>query len=138
MLKKLFFHSGVETMSASFGALILRVSVGLCMIVGHGWGKLMNFGKLSGSFGDPLGIGSNLSLIATIGTEVVAAAFLVIGVFTRWSAAALAFTMAVAAFVVHQSDGFDVKEKALLYLIPCLALVFLGGGKFSLDKLIRK
>ncbi len=138
MLKRFLFHPGVNSLSASIGILILRVATGLCMIIGHGWGKFAKFSESPVKFADPLGIGPSLSLVATIGTEVFAAAFIVLGLMTRWSAGALAFTMAVAAFMVHEADSFDIKEKAVLYLIPCAALVFLGGGKLSLDNVIAK
>ena len=61
--------------------------------------------------------------------------------------------MGVAAFVAHGSDPWSMeeafklfaagqaqlplsKEPALLFLIPFLALIFTGPGKFSIDALI--
>ena len=138
MLKRILFHPGAECLGVSIGILILRVGTGLCMIIGHGWGKFAKLSESPVKFPDPLGLSPSVSLFAAIGTEVVAAAFIVIGLMTRWSAAALGFTMAVAAFMVHGDSDFDTKEKALLYLVPCVAFVFLGGGKLSLDKVISR
>ena len=42
--------------------------------------------------------------------------------------------MAVAAFVVHGSDPFGVKELALLYLVGFTAIALMGAGKISVDK----
>ena len=55
-----------------------------------------------------------------------------------WLAAVpLLVTMLVAAFVVHADDPWGKKEFALLYAIPALSLIFTGGGRFSLDQVIR-
>jgi len=42
--------------------------------------------------------------------------------------------MSVAAFMVHAADPFSQKELALLYLLAFLMVVFVGPGKYSLDK----
>jgi putative oxidoreductase len=60
------------------------------------------------------------------------------GLFTRLSVIPLIITMLVAAFVAHAGDPFSSKEPALLYLIPYLALLFSGPGKFSLDFYISR
>ncbi len=53
----------------SIGLLLLRVSVGLMMLLGHGIPKLKGFSQLMDKFPDPLGMGSQLSLISAIGNE---------------------------------------------------------------------
>jgi hypothetical protein len=53
----------------SVGLLILRVAFGSMMLV-HGIPKLMGFSEMAGQFPDPLGMGSQLSLISAIGAEV--------------------------------------------------------------------
>jgi putative oxidoreductase len=87
--------------------------------------------------------------------EFVCAVLVVVGFATRFAAVPVVVTMAVAAFVVHGSDPWSMgeaarrfmageskswasKEPALLFLIPFLALVFTGAGKFSVDGLIRR
>jgi len=42
--------------------------------------------------------------------------------------------MLVAAGMVHLSDPFGKKEKALLYLAMFIAIILLGPGKYSIDK----
>ena len=41
--------------------------------------------------------------------------------------------MLVAAGLIHADDPWAKKEFALMYLLPFLALLFTGAGRFSLD-----
>ena len=118
------------------GLLILRTCIGSFMVVGHGWQKFQTFGEKVDTWADPLGIGSRMSLIGTVGAEFVCAILLIVGLLTRVAGAGLAFTMAVAAFIVHRADDFKTKEMALLYFAGALAIVFTGPGRISLDHLI--
>lgn len=119
--------------------LLARLCFGGMMILEHGWGKLDKL--LSGGtpkFPDPLGIGVKPSLILASGAETVCAAFLVLGLFTRLNALPLAFTMGVAAFVVHQGDPLDKREPALLYLMGTLLLFLTGPGRIAVQSLLGK
>ena len=106
----------------------------------HGYAKLgMIADDRAATFPDPLGIGNELSLWMAVLVECGGAACVVLGLLTRPAAAALVFTMGVAAFVHHADDPWTMsrvggsKEPALLYLIPFLALVFTGPGRLALD-----
>lgn len=122
--------------SQDIALLILRVGFGAYMLVFHGWGKLMGWSKLSGGFPDPLGVSSPVSLSLTVFAEVGAAAFLILGLYTRLSAVILTFTMAVAFFMVHGGKfaGDGNGELAFIYGLVFLALVFTGGGRFAIDR----
>ncbi len=85
-----------------------------------------------------MGLGSELSLILTIGSELGCAILLLLGLFTRFAAVPLIFTMLVATFLAHSNDPLADKEMALLYLAGYSCILLLGGGKFSLDDLIFK
>jgi len=130
-----------QDLMTSAGLLILRLGVGGFMLT-HGWGKLqMVFGGEFDKFGDPLGIGTTLSLLGATAAEFFCALLVMAGFATRFAAAPIVFTMAVAAFGVHANDPWTMgqgasKEPALLYLFPFLALIFTGAGKFSVDGLI--
>ena len=89
---------------------------------------------MADKFPDPLGMGSRMSLISAIGTELGCSLLLITGVATRLVALPLAFTMIVALFVVHGNDPWKVKELAAYYLAVYIALLFLGAGRFSLDQ----
>ncbi len=121
----------------SIGLLVLRISFGGLMLV-HGIPKLQAFSELKDKFPDPLGMGSQLSLISAIGSEVGCAILLILGLGTRLVAIPLAFTMAVAAFVVHAEDPWNKKELAIAFLCAYVALIFTGGGAFSLDRFFGK
>ena len=53
------------------GSLVLRLALGLGMFFGHGLGKLTGFAERSGRFPDPLGLGSEASLVLMIIAEVL-------------------------------------------------------------------
>ncbi|GAB5561984.1 MAG: DoxX family protein [Synoicihabitans sp.] len=115
--------------------LLLRLGFGGYMIAAHGMPKLLSFAKRKDSFPDPLGLSSPVSLGFTVGAEVIAAAFLVLGLFTRLSAAALIFTMGVAFFTIHSGIfiGEGNGELAMVYLLAYLVIFVAGAGKYSID-----
>jgi putative oxidoreductase len=142
-----------KKMSASIGLLILRLGIGGYMIT-HGWGKLqMLLAGGAEKFGDPIGLGSTISLAIVTTSEFLCALLIILGLATRLAAVPVVISMSVAAFVIHAGDPWTMeaaataffsgasktwfsKEPALLYLIPFLSLVFTGGGNLSLDGLI--
>lgn len=124
-----------SSLLASLGILILRVGFGAVMLIAHGWPKIQTFNEKAAGWFDPFGMGPKYSLIATIAAEVGCSVLLILGLATRLGALGLAFTMGVAAFMFHADDGFDVQEKAVLYLIVFATLVFTGPGKLSMDHL---
>lgn len=121
----------------SAGLLILRVAFGGMMLV-HGIPKLIGFSEMAGKFPDPLGMGSQLSLILAIGAEIGCSLLLILGLGTRFAAIPLAITMIVALFAVHASDPWKVKELATVYLAVYVSLAFTGAGQFSLDHLFTR
>lgn len=142
-----------QDLLTSLGLLILRLGVGPFMVA-HGWGKLKMVlaGKFE-EFGDPIGLGPGVSLVLTMLAEFACALLVMLGCATRFAAAPIVFAMAVAAMVVHaddpwtmsegarrffaqQSQTWSSKEPALLFLIPFLALIFTGPGRFSFDALV--
>ncbi len=114
------------------GLLVLRVSFASGMFFLHGLPKLMNYSQSALAFPDPLGIGSQASLILTIFAEVFCSVALALGLFARISAFVLALTMAVAAFIVHATNPLAQKELALVYGIAFLVLALTGPGRLSL------
>lgn len=130
------------------------------MLLAHGVGKWMGFSNIAPHFPDPLGLGSKLSviglnlfgvvlpdplglgsklsLILVIGSELFGAVLLALGLFTRWASFSLLFTMLVATFITHGPDPFKVKELAFLYALVFVLFTVAGGGKYSLDSLLKK
>lgn len=120
------------------GLLILRLGAGGSMLFAHGLQKLLGYSEMSAKFPDPIGLGSELSLILAIFAEFLCSALVMLGLVTRLAALPVCATMFVAAFLVHADDPFAKKELALLYLVVFVFLALAGGGSFSLDSVIRR
>lgn len=121
----------------SIALLVIRVGFGSLMLYSHGWSKVMNFGDMADRFANPIGIGSELSLVLVIFAEVVCALLIVFGLFTRLAAVPLIIEMLVLVFIVHVGDPWGRIEMPLLFLTAFAALFIAGGGWYSLDN-IRK
>lgn len=139
----------------SIAALILRVS-GLTLACWHGWGKVTRLAAGEGG-GFVQGVAElgfpapELFAWAAALSELVGGMLVFLGFGTRIAAAFAACVVATAAFLRHRllsqvlaSVGLlEVPEetlrswgdpgKALVFLLCMLALVFLGGGRYSLD-----
>jgi putative oxidoreductase len=142
-----------KEMPVSIGLLILRIGIGGYLVT-HGMGKVqMLLAGGADKFGDPIGMGSTMSLALVTMSEFLCALLIILGLATRLAAVPVVISMAVAAFVIHAGDPWTMgaaanaffsgasktwfsKEPALLYLIPFLSLVFTGGGRLSIDGLI--
>src|SRR5215472_13720314 len=74
--------------------------------------------------------------------ESVGGACLILGLFTRFFAAALAIEMLVALLLVHLSKGYAASgggyEYVLLIGVVCFVYAIRGGGVYSVDRLIGK
>lgn len=134
-MKKLFSIRTSDS-ALSIAAFVLRVGAGTLMLVSHGLDKLMHFADKAGKFADPFGIGSTTSLSLTVFAEFFCAAFIILGLFTRLAAVPLVIAMSVALFYAHKGQFFGVGEKAAIYLVAFLAILFIGPGKASLDRFI--
>jgi putative oxidoreductase len=139
MLKQIILGtSQSKSISVDFSLLLLRVFSGLAMALAHGWGKLPpspGFVESTGKLGFPQ---PEVFAWAAGITEFGGGILLVLGLFTRPSAFFLSFTMVVAAFMRHADDPFATKEKALLFLVIYIALLFTGSGRFGLDAFLFK
>ncbi len=127
-------------LSADLGKLILRVALGFLMVF-HGYQKAI------------LGITGIKALVVKAGFpaflaygvylgEIIVPLLLIIGLYTRISSLIFAGTMGFAIYLVHSSDllqindntGGLVIELPLLYMLCAIALMFIGAGKYSIDK----
>jgi putative oxidoreductase len=140
--------------------LILRLS-GLGLALAHGWPKIERF--LSGESAQFVEGVARLGFpyptvfawAATV-AELVGGFLIALGLVTRVAAGFAAFTMFVAAFLRHKLaqqtltffgvnpvseevlESWGNPERAAVYLLIFLALTLMGGGRFSLDRLVRK
>jgi putative oxidoreductase len=124
-------------MRLDLGLLFLRVAAS-SMLLSHGIPKLLSFSANYATFADPLHVTPPVSLALTIFAEVFCSTAVLVGFMTQWAAIPVAFSMFVAASIVHIEDPWSKKEFALMYFICFATLAITGGGNFSMNRLIGK
>lgn len=112
--------------------LLFRVGSSLLLLT-HGWSKINNYGEMKNRFGDPIGLGPEISLQLAIFAEFFCAILLALGFISRLALIPLMINMAVITFIVHGSDPFNKQELPLFYLITFVVLFLTGPGKLSMD-----
>ena len=132
---------------AGVAALILRVPVGL-ILAAHGAQKLFAwFGGYglegTGQWMASIGLEPGYWLAMMAGSaEFFGGIALAIGFLTRPAAVVAGFTMLIAIFSVHISNGLFMAnngyEYALTLLVVMAALAIQGAGSFSLDNVLVK
>src|SRR5437762_1994565 len=137
---------GIYNAVEKYAEPILRITLG-AVLIPHGMQKLF------GAFGG-MGFAGNAALFDRIGftpgifwgtlvgcTELIGGALLVLGLFTRFAAAAVLIFMLVA-MKVTSARGFFWSNGGMEYslLIGACALFFLirGGGDYALDRAIGR
>lgn len=115
--------------------LILRLWFGLEMAFGHGLGKITKIFSGNFEFGDPIGIGPEVSLVLAGAAEFIGGLLIAVGFFTRLAAIPYIITMLVAAFLVHYAGGDPWGRVAtpLHYAVAATAILIAGPGRYSLD-----
>lgn len=136
----------------SWAGLILRLALG-GVIFAHGAQKLLGwyggfgFEGTMGFFTQKMGLPWLIAFLVIIG-ESIGSLGLIAGLFTRFTAASFIVIMLGAIVTVHLPQGFFMNwfgqqqgegfEFHLLVIAMSLALLVIGGGKWSLDGLIAK
>jgi len=124
------------------GKLLLRVGVGFVFLI-HGAGKLFNIGPFAGGIAAVAGNFANLGIPAsTLAAWIVALVetlgglALILGIFVSLASLLLAIEMAIALLIVHLRNGFyaTAGELPLVLFLGSLAILFLGAGKYALQK----
>lgn len=132
-MKKFFLYDSLlGDRATSWVLLLLRVAVGVMMLT-HGWAKVMNYGQMSASFVDFLGLGSRISFTLSMLAEAGCSLLLILGVFPRIVVLPLIVNMSVAVFIAHHGAPFQVRELAVHYLVSFIVIFFLGGGRIALS-----
>ncbi len=147
-------------MTKDIALLILRLA-GFGLAFAHGWQKvsMLSSGNGGGFLAGVEALGFPMPLafawIAAL-TEFVGGLCIALGIGTRIAASFAAFTMFVAAFFRHRLfqhilvwlgtltppedvvESWGNPERAATYMLIFVALIFLGGGKFSLDRFVKR
>ena len=118
---------------------IVRLGAGWLLIV-HGWGKVTRgpsaFVK---AFGD-MGFEPAIAWVwGALAIEFIGGIALILGLFTRFWAAAAAIELAIIT-MIYWKTGFSWLnrgyEYTLLWGLCCFAIALRGGGPYSLDRKI--
>ena len=133
-----FFSTKYTSLSFDISLFLMRLGFGGLLFMNHGLGKMLRFSERKDSFSDPFGIGSLPSMLLVIFAEVFCAILLVMGLMTRFAAFVLVILFLTIILIVHAKDPVKEKEDALLFLLAFLAILLVGPGRWSLDKLIGK
>ena len=142
---------GFASFNDSLALLVLRIPLG-AIFVAHGSQKLLGVFGGQGltatfkGFEEQLGIPPLFTLLAII-AEFGGGIGILAGLLTRLSAAGIASVMAVAIWKVHLANGFFLNagcipgrghgiEYNVALIGMALSLLFSGGGKWALDRMI--
>jgi putative oxidoreductase len=123
-------------------AALVRVVVGI-MFVMHVSGKFHSGADaVAGYFGKNGLQPGALFAYTAMALESIGGVCLIIGLFTRFFAAALAIEMLIALITVHLPKGYAAGgggyEDVLLIGIVCFTIAMRGGGPYSADRMIGK
>ena len=119
----------------------MRFAVGFNLLV-HGWGKVVKGpaayvpGFVEHGFGNAI-----VWVWADLGIEFVGGIALILGLFTRFFAAAATIEMAII-FALYWHNGFSWLnrgyEYVLMWGLVLFAIALRGGGQYSVDRVIGK
>ena len=117
--------------------LLLRVVLGVLLLL-HGISKIRSGPGMILDLVAHAGLPAAFGYLVYVG-EVVAPAFVVIGLFTRAAAAIIVINMIVAVLLVHipdlrsmsDSGGYALELQAL-YLVAAIVVALIGAGRYSL------
>jgi|SRR5690348_232369 len=117
---------------------LVRLGVGWLLIV-HGWGKILRGPAAQAEVlvHDGIHLGIPFAAFLTV-IEFVGGICIVLGLFTRFFAAAIALEMGYLTFIHYWHNGYSWLhrgyEYTLLWGIIALAIALRGGGPYSLDR----
>lgn len=129
---KNFLRASAYSTPLNLSLLLIRIGGGGFMLT-HGYGKLQQLISGNIEFGDPIGLGEELSLGLTVFAEFFCGLLLLVGFLSRLAAIPLIITMLVAILVVHAGQEFGNIELGLFYLISSTVILLCGPGKYSVD-----
>jgi putative oxidoreductase len=126
-------------MADDTGKLILRITLGVLMLL-HG------IAKITGGIGgiEKMVTGAGLPAFFAYGVfigEVLAPVLLIMGFYSRISAAVIAINMVVAIALAHMNDLFVIGktggwalELQGMFLFTAIAIALIGPGRFGINR----
>jgi putative oxidoreductase len=137
---------GLAGFYASWGDIgytLVRIVIGYILFM-HGWGKVTGAGVagISGFMAKQGLEPATLFALSAMFLETVGAICIILGLFTRFFAAALAIELGIAFLVVHFPHGFAAGKGGFEYVLllgtVMFAIALRGGGPYSVDRMIGK
>ncbi len=122
---------------------LMRVVIGYILFM-HGWGKIhMGVATVAANIMAKNGLQPSLVFAyAATALETVGAVCIILGVFTRFFAAAIAIEMGMALLFVHAAKGFAAAQGGFEYVLLIGIVMFVvairGGGRYSVDRMIGR
>ena len=117
----------------SLGLLFLRLIGGGLLIQGRGWIWTAMIGNTRAMLSDPFGVGGEFSWFLTLFSEFLCTVFVMLGIFTRFTAVPPLIVMVVTALAMPGGTAWSVRELYLLHALPFFVLTFTGPGDYSVD-----
>jgi putative oxidoreductase len=134
----------MSEIAVDLASLILRITLGVIM-VSHGIPKIKKRNVLGKKWNDHYGVPKATVWLTGI-LQIVGGLALIVGLFTSLTALILSLDMLVALFICifnsHHREPFNsvTPEKGwdvnLLLVGSLIAVILLGGGRWSLDALL--
>ncbi len=130
----------IDDKTAPYGALVLRVSMGILFILHGAYLKIFVFtmGGTSQYF-DSLGLPGWFAWAVML-VETIGGLALILGVYARWVALVLGVHLLFAAFLGHSGNGWLFSnqgggyEYPVFWAIACFTLTMLGDGAHALKQ----
>jgi putative oxidoreductase len=134
--------AGFYTWSPQVGYLLLRVTIGYILFM-HGWAKVGAGFDAEVAYFVKAGFAlPALCAFVVIFLETVGSAFVALGLFTRFFAAAMAIEIGIMFVAVHGPKGFSASRGGYEYILLLGMVMFFvalcGGGRYSADAKIGK
>lgn len=126
--------------SHDIGIFALRLIVGLSFVL-HGWMKAQSMPGVIMFFAS-LGLPAFVAYLV-MAVELVGGILILVGYFTEYVTLPIVINMTCAVVLTSMKSGMKQgailggHELELLLLFGALALAFIGGGKYSLDRKLR-
>ena len=139
----------ITALMLDLGLFVLRVPYALALLYFHGREEALSAWRYLGSeIPQPwttlkmlVDAGSSLPAVIPAGMValgLIGAGLLLFGFATRFAAGLLLVVLLGAAWVFWKNAMWPSLEAALAYSLISTALIFLGGGNYSLDWFFRK
>jgi putative oxidoreductase len=130
------FYDAVEPLSW----LIVRLATG-GILAWHGWGKVLRGSAMAPAF-TQMGYTDPIPMIYTLlVVEFIGGLCIVVGLFTRFWAAAVAIEMGYL-FIIYLPNGYSWLNRGYEYVLlwgaVAFAIALRGGGPYSIDRAINK